>query len=140
MDHSLWGQYFPVETQKAGPAKSFTGFSHLRIGKGNPEFCNFSRSENRFEHFGIHTQESYIIHSVFYSCFCPFPHAGSLDIQSDKILFGIQFPQFDRIFSFAASDFQNDGMIVVKDLLIPFSLQGIIRTKYLLMLGLEHIG
>ena len=91
MDQAVFLQKLSVQGEKTGSRESFAGFCHLRVGKGNPNFGNFSGCENRFQFFCVSTQENDVFHSFFFRGFRPCPHSGSFDVKPDKVLFGIEF-------------------------------------------------
>ncbi|OPZ10620.1 MAG: hypothetical protein BWZ06_01867 [Bacteroidetes bacterium ADurb.BinA261] len=73
--------------------------------------------------FDMGSHESYIFQILANGLCCTAPHARTFDIDSDKIFLGEKFGQFHRIFAFATTQFQNNGVFVPKIFLIPFPFQ-----------------
>ena len=53
----------------------------------------------------------------------PRPDTGTLDIYTDEVLLGVELSETYRVFALTAPKLEDDGMIVVEEILSPASLQ-----------------
>ena len=51
------------------------------------------------------------------------PHTGTLDVEADEILLGITLRQADGIFALAATQLDDDGIVVVEIVCVPLAPQ-----------------
>lgn len=89
--------------------------------------------------FCLDTQEGHIIQAFFQGLTGPFEKPVAFDVDTYEVNSGIGFCQAIGIFSFSASDFQNDGMVVSKIGLVPLPTKVKI-TDRVLVFRLDHIG
>ena len=68
-------------------------------------------------------QKSHIGHLAAQGFLCAGPHSGSLDVYADEILLGVQSGQPYGVFASSASQFQDNGVVIVEEVLMPTSFQ-----------------
>src|SRR5690554_1125588 len=122
MNDPLTLQYPAVGFHKPCGGESLVDLLHLRVGEGDPYFRYLLLCEKVIDQLDMRTQKGDVC-KLLIQCFCsPFPHACPLDVDADKVLIGIFAGQSHRVLSFAATQLQNDGM-VVPEKAVPLALQ-----------------
>lgn len=122
---------FWYSAKKRVPVSRFLALAICGSGKVIQISEISSVAENRFQYFGVRAEKCRIFQLLFLSRFGTGPHPGSFYIQSDKIFFGIQPGQAYRVFSFPATHFQHDRVVVSEYRFVPFSSKRVFGTKNL---------
>ena len=129
-----------IAFEKVGGGKTFGHLFHLRIGKSEPNLGNFAGGEELIDKFDVGSQETDVVHFFFVRFRCPAPHAGALDIDADKILFGEEFTESHAIFSASTTEFEHDGAVVFEEIAVPFAAKRVGRRVRRLKRGFDNVG
>ena len=129
-----------IAFEKMGGGESFGHLFHLRIGKSEPNLGNFARGKELIDKFDVGSQETDVVHFFFVRFRCPAPHAGALDIDADKILFGEEFTESHAIFSASTTEFEHDGAVVFEEIAVPFAAKRVGRRVRCLKWGFDNVG
>ena len=140
VDESIVGQKAAIAFEKMGGSETFGHFFHLRIGKSEPNLGNFAGGEELIDKFDVGSQETDVVHFFFMGFRCATPHAGALDVDADKILFGEEFTESHAIFSASAAEFEHDGAVVFEEIAVPFAAKRVGRCVRRLKWGFDNVG
>ena len=78
--------------------------------------------EASLDDFDIGAQEGHILQSFIEGLGGTSPHAGAFNIDADEVGVWIKLGQFDGVFTFATTQFEYDGVLIVEVLFMPMSL------------------
>ena len=121
MYQSVGHKKLTVTVHEIGRSKSLGSLLHLRIRESQPDFTHFSRSKEAVDNFDIGTQKSSVFQSFIQGFGSSCPHTCTFYIYSDKVFVGITSCQSHGIFTATAPQFQYNRIIVLKEILVPFS-------------------
>ena len=124
MDQSSGLHDVGVAIHETGAGKSLVDLLHLRIAEGNPDLGHFVGGEELLNQLDVRANKGHISEVCLQGLGSSRPHACPLDVDADEILVGIALGKSYGIFSLAASQFENDGMLIVEIFFVPTSLQG----------------
>ena len=124
----------------AGVGEAFARLALLRVGEGDPDLVDFVGAEERFDEFHAGADERHVWERLLGGVFRAFPEPRALDVDADIVLFGEAFRQGDGVFTFAAAQFEDDGVVVVEHLLFPVSLQRMVAPQQFFRGGLHEAG
>jgi hypothetical protein len=119
MNESVATQYLRIKLDKTGGSHPLVDLAHLRIGKGDPDFRNFSGSKEMAEHLNLRAQKGRIIQLLLHDRLGAGPDASAFNVNSDEILIRKSLRQPDGIFPFSASQFKYDRMVVPETPFVP---------------------
>ena len=89
--------------------------------------------------FDVCAQESHVFQSLVQRVGSSRPHTRSLDVDTDEVFVGEQSCQAHGVFAAAAAQFQHDGIVVFKELAVPFSFQFERRGIYCHIRRLKYV-
>jgi hypothetical protein len=119
MDYAVILQELAVALHEISGSKPFGRLLHLRVRESEPDFAHLICSKKAVDDFDIRTQESNVLHARLQRLGGSRPHAGTLYIHSDEVLFGKHASQSDSIFSPTTAQFQDNGMVVLEKPPVP---------------------
>lgn len=134
------GQYLAVTAQEDGSREPVAGLVHLGVGEREPDFGHLAGCKEIGNQFDMGTQKGHIAETFADGFGCPVPHAGAFDIDADKVLSAVRPSQSYCIFAMSASQFQNDGIIVMENFFVPSPPESVALGMHFLVGGLEDIG
>lgn len=141
VDHAAWLEDFFVQLQEFGIRHAVFGalVFDLRIGKRDPDLVDFACTEQIVDELDLRAQETDVFHPGFFRSFGPAPETRALDVDSDEVLVRESFGQTDGILAFAATQFQNERLVVLEKILVPFAFEREIARGHFLPCRLHHI-
>ena len=125
MYDAIIDQELAIAVEEEGGGEAFGDLLHLRVGEGEPNLCHFAWGEEIVDELDVRAEEPDVGQSIT-ECFSgSAPHSSSLDIHTDEIHVGEHTAESDAVFSASATQFKNDGAIVMKKIAVPFAIQGV---------------
>src|SRR5690606_10202529 len=120
---AVFFKYLFVQLQKFGIGHPMFGalIFDLRIRESDPDFIDLILSKDMFNELNLGTNKSDVMHSIFDSCFSSAPETSPFDVDTDKIFVRIFFGKANGIFAFTAAKFQNQRVIVLEEISVPFA-------------------
>ena len=82
---------------------------------------HLARRKESVKQFDVRTQESDVAQPFLYGLLGPGPHTCPLDVDADKVDIGIEPRQSDGVFATATAQFEYNGMVVLKILVVPMT-------------------
>lgn len=95
----------------------------MRVGEGDPDFGHLVLGEEMLNLVDAGAKESHVAQAFLVALFQSAPNACALDVNTYVINIAVRTGQANRVFAFAAAEFQNDGIVVVEKVLVPLALQ-----------------
>ena len=123
MDQSSGLHDVSVAIHEAGASESLVDLLHLRVAESNPDFRHFVRGKELFNQLDVCSDKGDIAEVGLQGLGGTCPHACSFDVDANEILVGITLSKTNGIFPLAASQFENNGMLIVEVFVVPASLQ-----------------
>ena len=115
-------------------------FAGMGVGEGDPYLVDFSGTEEVFDLVDAGADEGHVMEVFVAGLGESAPHAGAFDIDADKVLSAVRPCQSYCIFGMSASQFQNDGIIVMENFFVPSPPESVALGMHFLVGGLEDIG
>ena len=112
-----------IAIEKSGRHESTTRFSFKGIRERDPDLIDFIRIKKTIDEFNARAQKSGIRDIGLQCVTSTFPDAGTFDIDADIIIVGVVIGEGEDIVAFAAGEFEDDGMIIVKMIARPMTPQ-----------------
>ena len=140
MDRATRAQHLEIATDEARGGQALRHLLHLGVGEGNPDLIDFSRSEEARQGLDLPTQEGDIRHTRLVRSLRTRPDASALDVHTDEVLLWIQLTETYGVLALTTAELQDDGAVVVEEVLTPASTQGeglLLQTCERI---LEHMG
>ena len=121
---SAVAEELPVSCQKIGGGQALCGFLHLRIAERQPQLAHFAGGKEAVDEFDLGAQEGHVGHASLQRLGGSVPHTCSLDVHADEVLFRKEPSEPHGVFAASAAQFQDDRVVVVKEIRVPFPAQG----------------
>ena len=135
VDNTIAREDFPVHPHEAGARQPFVHLLHLRVGERDPDLGHLARREEVGDQLDAGAQESHVGHPAFQRFFRACPHTRSFDVHANEVLLGEELAQPHGVFSFPATQFQHDRVVVVEETLVPMPF----HVEALFLQGRERI-
>ena len=123
MDDTAGLEGLEVAQEEARGSQALRHLLHLRIGEGNPDLVHLPRGEEAPKGLDLTAQEGHIAHPCLMRSLSPRPDACPLDVHADEVLLRIDLCEAYGVLALATAQLEDDGMIVVEEILSPASLQ-----------------
>src|SRR5690606_34528383 len=133
---------FLVKIQEIHVGKAVFGalVFDLRIGKRDPDFINFARLKKVVDEFDLCAQKSGVANVFLNRSFGSAPHAGTFNVDADKVFFMEESGEGKRVFAFATTQFEHYRIVVLEKFPCPISAQVELAAKGLFTRGLDNVG
>ena len=122
MDQAVIDEETAIALHEIGRRETLARVLHLGVGEGEPYLLHLIFREESVDDLNVGAKESDILQSLIEGLSGSCPHAGTLDVDTNKIDVRIALGKSHCVFTLAAPEFEYDGVIVVEILLVPVSL------------------
>ena len=118
---------FSVTLQKLRRSEAVPRIAHalarMWVGEGDPNLGNLVLTKEMLDLVDTGAEKRHILHAFLVRLLQAAPNAGTLDVDTYIIYITMGAGQTDGVFAFAATQLQHDGIVVVEEVGVPFSLQ-----------------
>ena len=112
----------------------------MRGGEGDPNLSHFILGEEMLDLVDAGTEKRHIIQAFLVRLLQSAPDAGAFDVDTYIINITMGTSQTDGVLTFAATQLQHDGVVVVEEVGMPLPLQGEALAHDTLIAVFEQVG
>ena len=124
VDDAAVSEEAAVALHEIGGGESLAGILHLWVAESKPNLLHLVLSKETVDDLYVRAEEGHILYSLLQSTRGSRPHTGTLDVNADVVAVRVCLRQLYGIFALAATQLQDDGVVVMKELLAPVAAHG----------------
>jgi hypothetical protein len=139
VDNRLVLQKMLVTFKETCGYQPFQRLFGLGVGESDPYTAYLIAGKERAYKIDAGAEKNRVLYPFAQGLFGSFPHAGPFDVDAYEIVPGIAAGQVDRVFPLATPQLQDDGLVVVKNRLVPPAFHLVIFSKDFFKRRFYHI-